>query len=412
MTAAARPENESERLAELARHGLTGGEPDPALDRLLRLAAGLFDVPVALFSVLGEQEQHIIARHGGASLPERLPRSHSPCAHVILAGEPLVVPDAREDGRLADSPLVTGPMQLRFYAGYPLALPGRPPIGTLCLMDHRSRAWSEEQRDLFADLARMMIDVLDARLREQSCREAIVQNEAVANELQAIVETAAAGIVRIDDRGLIEAVNPRALALFGYDQAEELLGRNVSVLMPSRWAEHHDDYIRRYQETREAKIIGIGREVRGLRRDGTIFPLHLAVSELKLPGQSTRYIGVISDTSALHAAMEEANRANQAKSDFLSSMSHELRTPLNAILGFAQLMINSRRESLSDRQKERVEHIYKSGQHLLDLVNDVLDLANTRAGSTCLTWSTTCSIWRRSRRGDWHCPSRPLTWIT
>ncbi|MFW6341530.1 MAG: ATP-binding protein [Halothiobacillaceae bacterium] len=386
MTVAQKPDNERERLAELARHGLLDSVADPAFGRLVRLAAGLFDVPVALFAILDEREQRVIARHGAEEFPDRLDRVHSPCAHAILEPDQLmVVPDAREDARLADSVLVTGPANMRFYAGHPLRLPGCPPIGALCIMDRRPRAFTDEQRALFADLARMMVDMLDARLREQECRQAILTNETVANELQAIVKTAAAGIVRIDHRGIIDAVNPRALALFGYEREDELIGKNVSVLMPSRWAEHHDEYIRRYQETAEARIIGIGREVRGLRRDGGIFPMHLAVSELNLPGQPARYIGVISDTSALHAAMEEANRANQAKSDFLSSMSHELRTPLNAVLGFAQLMMNSRRESLSPRQRERVEHIYKSGQHLLDLVNDVLDLAKIEAGRLALS---------------------------
>lgn len=87
----------------------------------------------------------------------------------------------------------------------------------------------------------------------------------------------------------------------------------------------------------------------------------------------------------LVAAKEEAERANQAKSEFLSSMSHELRTPLNAVLGFAQLLMNSRREPLSERQRGQAEHIVRSGEHLLKLINEVLDLARIEAGQLHLS---------------------------
>ncbi len=103
-----------------------------------------------------------------------------------------------------------------------------------------------------------------------------------AERLRAILETAVEGIITIDERGRMESVNPAAERIFGY-KASELFGRNVSMLMPSPDREQHDSYIANYVGTGHAKIIGIGREVVGMRKDGTTFPMDLAVSEVRLP---------------------------------------------------------------------------------------------------------------------------------
>ena len=103
-----------------------------------------------------------------------------------------------------------------------------------------------------------------------------------AERLRAILETAVEGIITIDERGRMESVNPAAEQIFGY-KAAELLGRNVNMLMPSPDRERHDSYLGNYLRTGHAKIIGIGREVVGMRKDGSTFPMDLAVSEVKLP---------------------------------------------------------------------------------------------------------------------------------
>lgn len=114
--------------------------------------------------------------------------------------------------------------------------------------------------------------------------------------LAAIFESAVDGIVVIDARGRIEAFNPAAERLFGYAE-EEVLGRNVTMLMPSPYREEHDGYLARYLTTGEARIIGIGREVAGLRRDGTVFPLHLSVGEMLVDGER-KFTGILNDLSA------------------------------------------------------------------------------------------------------------------
>ncbi len=114
--------------------------------------------------------------------------------------------------------------------------------------------------------------------------------------LRAILDTAVEGIITIDDRGIIESVNPAAEQIFGY-AAAEIIGKNVSVLMPNPHRAAHDDYIANYVRTGQAKIIGIGREVAGLRKDGSVFPMDLAVSEVKLKNRRL-FTGFIRDITA------------------------------------------------------------------------------------------------------------------
>lgn len=124
--------------------------------------------------------------------------------------------------------------------------------------------------------------------------------------LKAIVDSAVAGIITIDSTGRIETVNQAAERLFGYS-ATELAGRNVSVLMPEPYASKHDEYIERYLATGERRVIGIGREVQGLRRDGTRFPMHLSIGEYSI-GDERFFTGIVYDLTAQRAVEDKLDR--------------------------------------------------------------------------------------------------------
>lgn len=128
--------------------------------------------------------------------------------------------------------------------------------------------------------------------QQQEAEKALRETEAKA---QAILETTVDAVITVDERGLIESFNSAAERIFGY-KAEEVIGRNVKVLMPQPYRDEHDGYMRSYRETGRRKIIGIGREVVGLRKDGTTFPMDLAVSEVELEGR-TIFTGVVRDIS-------------------------------------------------------------------------------------------------------------------
>lgn len=130
-----------------------------------------------------------------------------------------------------------------------------------------------------------------------------------AERLKAVVETAVDGIITIDERGTIETVNPAVTQIFGYD-ADDMLGRNVSMLMPVYYEVKHDEYLAHYLATGERKIIGIGREVEGLRNDGSVFPLELAVSETNV-NEHRFFTGIVRDVTERHLA-EQAIRESEA----------------------------------------------------------------------------------------------------
>ena len=358
------------------------------------------------------------------------------------------------------------------------------------LVDERTRALTQE----IEERKRTEVELTESRER-----------------LNLIINSAADGIVTVSEDGSIVNVNTAAEKIFGYS-AMEITGKNVNLLMPEPDRSAHDGYIRRYLETGKGNLIGSRREVQGQRKDGSTFPMELALSvtdtahgrlftglitditarkeaeaevgklsravehspaivlitdpngvvEYVNPrfteitgyareeiigerpskvksrgtpaeeyaamwqtissgkvwqgefhnrrkdgneywvsaaiapitaddGTITHYVAVEEDITErkrmqieLVRAKEQAEVANRAKSEFLSRMSHELRTPLNAILGFAQLMESSRKEPLSEKQTGYVKHILQGGNHLLELINEVLDLARIEAGRLSL----------------------------
>jgi len=159
--------------------------------------------------------------------------------------------------------------------------------------------------------------------------------------MRAILETAVEGIITIDERGIIELINPAAEKIFGYS-ADEVIGRNVSILMPSPYREEHDAYMGNYLRTGQRKIIGIGREVVGQRKDGSIFPMDLAVSEVRLASKRlfTGFVRDITDRKRAESQLAELARSLAEKNKELETIvyvaSHDLRSPLVNIQGFSK----------------------------------------------------------------------------
>lgn len=344
-------------------------------------------------------------------------------------------------------------------------------------------------------------------------RAAVDDVDRKTRRMEAVLASAQDGIVSIDEEGVVQLFNAAAETVFGY-RAAEVLGRNVSLLMPATDAAMHDGYIRRYLETGEARVLGIGREVTGRRKDGVEFPLFLAVAEcdvdgrrefvgtvndltalrqaeralerseghhtlaqraaniaswdwdlasgrvewsgpvagmlgealadaplsgpellrrvhpddrraflaavrrcLRGPGElrvehrvrradgesrwllelgasypigtgrPTRMLGIVMDITEgkrVEAELREAKRlaeeASEARARFISSISHELRTPLNAIIGFTDLLRAGIAEHLNPKQAEYIRYVSSSGQHLLNLIGELLDIAKIDGG--------------------------------
>lgn len=206
----------------------------------------------------------------------------------------------------------------------------------------------------------------------------------------AIVRTVVNGIITINKHGSIEFFNPAAENIFGYTQ-EEVLGQNVKILMPEPYHSEHDNYLNNYVNTGEAKVIGIGREVIGKRKNCTTFPMELAVSEMQ-SDKERKFVGIVTDITErknaeqmLIEAKEKAEETNRLKSEFLNIMSHELRTPLTVMLGNLPLLTDPDDLPEADEIVEIAQDIEDSGKHLLILINDLLDISKIEAGKMKLT---------------------------
>ena len=207
-------------------------------------------------------------------------------------------------------------------------------------------------------------------------------------EVTAILQTAVNGIVSIDENGIIRFVNPSALEMFGYRE-EEIVGENVNILIPpGKDHDAHTQYLQRYIQTGNAKIIGTGREVEALRQDGTTFPMHLAVGHAEPYEGKHLFVAFVTDVTEqkiakleLLRSKEEAEAANRTKAAFLANMSHEIRTPMNAIIGFLEIVL---RKDLDAESRGHLEIALNSALSLLGIINDILDLSKIEAGKISL----------------------------
>ncbi len=512
------PPDEDARLHALTQYEVFDTGPEPAFDRVTALAARLFAVPVVLISLVGRERQWLKS-HYGVDVCETS-RDVSFCAHAILlppeAGV-FVVPDATQDARFHDNPLVTGPLNVRFYAGAPLRTSGGLAVGSLCLIDTRPREFSEEDRATLTDLAASIMDLLELRLarlrQEQDSAERLWIEDALRRSENRFRRMAANTpgmvyqfVLSPDGTSHFPFVSEGCRDFYGveprglYDRPElafEMLEpsdrescraeirRSAATLEPLRWEgrlhradgtmcwvesqsrperlpdgktvwsgvliditarkraqielenSHHllraiidgtDNHI--FIKDRDSRyllinpagaaLLGTTPEQAIGKDDQAFFPPESARGnqasdrEVMRSGDSHTFesediidgvehvflstkspyrdaagnlLGVIGiareiteqrrAAEALRAAKEEAEKANLAKSEFLSRMSHELRTPLNAILGFGQLLEMS---ALHRRETESIGHILKAGRHLLGLIDEVLALSRIEAG--------------------------------
>lgn len=235
--------------------------------------------------------------------------------------------------------------------------------------------------------------------------------------LQDIVQNAIDGIISINYEGIVQSINPSACKLFAY-LPEEVIGNNISMLMPIPDKLQHDHYLRRYHVTHKPRIIGIGREVTGLRRDGTTFPMRLGVSEVKY-NEETFYVGFIHDLTqqkeaeerlkdytlhleelvevrtqslnetilALESAKEQISNSlesekelNQLKSRFISMASHEFRTPLSTIQLSASLIDKYAESAGMIEISKHVNKIKGSVTGLTAILNNFLQIEKLDSG--------------------------------
>jgi PAS domain S-box-containing protein len=221
---------------------------------------------------------------------------------------------------------------------------------------------------------------------------------------RALIEHAPDAILQVDATGAILIANRTAETMFGYT-CEELMGHGIDMLVPEANRPGHAAHRKAFASAGLARPMGLGLELFARRKDGSRLPVEISLSpmetesgihvtavirdvtERKLTEQRVRTLQE-SYMTELEARHKEAERLNHLKSEFMASISHELRTPLHTIIGFAELLQEEGEGPLNNKQKRFLHHIYVDSEHLLGLINDVLDLSRIEAGGLHLRTET------------------------
>jgi PAS domain S-box-containing protein len=232
------------------------------------------------------------------------------------------------------------------------------------------------ERNAKGKALRMVGSVDDISIRKQAVHKLSIREARLRNMFDFAVD----GLITIDTKGIVQYYNPACEKMFGFSEVE-VVGQNVSMLMPEPFRAEHDRYVGNYLSTGHAKIIGIGREVEGRRKDGSVFPLDLSISQFKAGGE-TLFSGIVRDITG-------RKQAERIKSEFISVVSHELRTPLTSIRGSLGLLFAGLDAGLgagmSPNTQELLRIAHRNSELLMILINDILDIEKLQSGAMRLT---------------------------
>ena len=286
---------------------------------------------------------------------------------VLTGNKPVIVNDPAGDARVCDLP--DGHPPLNAFMGIPFlrddkvigmfGVANRPAGYDKALIEHLQPVTSTCSH---------IVEALKAERHRVQAEELLREREI---RMRAIFENVVDGIITTNDRGIIESFNQASEQMFGYT-ATEVIGSNVSMLIPTTHQKQHDKYIDRYLDGAKSKIVGVGREVEGLRKDGTTFPVDIAINVMWV-GEERIFCSIMRDIT-------ERKKIDRMKNEFVSTVSHELRTPLTSIRGSLGLLTGGAVGELPTQASSLLEIAGNNTERLLLLINDILDIEKIESG--------------------------------
>ncbi len=303
---------EPDRLRALAEYGLGSERPLPSLDPVVQIATRMFGVPVAAVNMIGSDHVFFAAASGVSGDSTDMRRDVSFCAHAITQNEVMVVPDATQDDRFHDNPLVLGAAQIRFYAGVPLRSPEGHALGALCIIDDQPRHdFSPEDGQRLLELARMASDRMELRRVE-------ISTEQAKRPFEEFAKNSPTAVAWFDEQGSIVAWNDAAASLYGYTVADGA-GRSVLTLMAQRDRATVSELIACARAAGSVDGLPMPDGLYGLRSNGEEFLLGLSVFCWRERGRLT-FNAHLQDLTARHR--EEAELHRLATTDILTGLAN------------------------------------------------------------------------------------------
>lgn len=361
MPEATLPPDEAQRLLALRKLDILDTPPEERFDRITRMAARLFKVPIAVVTLVDSERQWFKSRVG-IDLCET-PLHVSFCTHTLLQDDVMVVEDTLDDARFCRNEMVLGNPSVRFYAGHPVAAPDGSKIGTLCLIDQVPRHFSDDERATLRDLAGMVTHELAATELQVHLR-AQRDNDTF---LRSLLDNAPDGVMMLDQDGTILSLNPAAEELFGATSAQ-LKGRLGRSLL-----------VETVHGVGDALAAGqtVTFEGNGRLPDDTTFPLEFSVRAMRLENK-LRYAAIVRNVAGRRAADESLRAREARRNKYLATATHEMRTPMASVLGFSELLL--KRDFDQDTGRELVGIIHDQAGVLIAVTNQLLDLARIESG--------------------------------
>lgn len=347
-----------------------GESDEAAFNQLSDVVAGIFGAPMALLSVLRRDRQIF---QGVCGLDgDGTSRESAFCSYTVRQPEVMVVEDTFEDPRFADHDLVLGEPFIRFYAGAPIML-GGVAIGSLCVLDKKPRAFSEEDRALLAKLSVTAANMIETRLGTIVAENRGLELQQQTRLMRVMLDSVDQGIAYFDGDLRLSLWNDRFFELHGFGDDMKRRGLSAEEMLRAsvRWGLFGEEVT----EAHVPKMIEIIRTtsqsetVIDTREGRTLHSVRLRIDG----GQG--FIVAVRD-------LTPERSASRAKDEFVSTVSHELRTPLTAIRGALALLGAAQKGDLNERSKQMLEMAQKNAVRLNSLIDDILDIERLTRGQT------------------------------